>query len=511
MRSQRRRGAWLALGAAITMASSAPAQRNGPGGAVARPAVDSLVARVLAEWQVPGVAIGVVRDGRVVLAMGAGFRDRERRLPVTPTTMFGIGSNTKSFTGLLLAMLVAEGRLSWREPVRRYLPEFELADPVATRLATLPDLLSHVTGLPRHDGLWYGRSWSRQDILSRLRYLESSATFRQTWQYNNLMYLAAGLVAERVANATWDDLVEQRILVPLGMAGTRTRYRDQLATAERALTYELRDGVVEPVPLRDADDIGPAGSIGSTVVDMLRYVQLYLDRGTIAGVQVIPAAAVSAIQTPLAVVGADIGAPESDFPELGIRAYGLGLITTTYRGQRMVLHGGGIDGYTSQMAWMPDRRLGVVVLTNSTSPASEILTYSLFDRLLGLDPIDWNGRMRGATSAGTATAASPSATGSAPPRPLAEYAGRFEHPGYGEILIEERGGRLEMTWDRFRSELDHWNHDTFRSGAEAARWGIIPNLTRFAVTFRAAVYGRIDRVEIPFEPAVAPIRFLRMP
>ncbi|MFN0180082.1 MAG: serine hydrolase [Gemmatimonadales bacterium] len=500
---------WLAVGGLGTVAGPAVGQqRAGSSGLVPTREIDSLLARVIADWKVPGVAVGVVSDGRVVLATGSGYRDLERRLPVTPRTMFGIGSNTKSFTGLLAAMLVADGRLSWSEPVRRYLPEFELADPVATRLATLPDLLTHMTGLPRHDGLWYGRSWPRSEILGRLRHLEPSATFRAKWQYNNLMFLTAGMVAERVTGQTWDDLVERRILTPVGMAATKTRYRDQLTTSERALTYELRDGTIEPVPLRDADNIGPAGSIGSTVEDMLKYVQMYLDNGFVGGKPVIPTPALKAVLTPHVMMGVDIAAPESDFPELGIRVYGLGLAKTYYRGELMVLHGGGIDGYTSQMTWMPARKLGIVVLTNSTSPASEILTYSLYDRLLGLGPVDWNGRLLKSMTGPPGGPPVP-ATPGAPSHGLADYTGRFEHPGYGTIDVRERNGRLELTWDRFTTSLEHWRYDTFRSGAEAKRWGIIPNLASFAATFRTAVDGQVDQVEIPFEPAVAPIVFRR--
>lgn len=473
--------------------------------------VDSLLARVRADWRVPGVAVGVIRDGRVLLAAGAGFGDSARGLPATPRTLFGIGSNTKSFTALVLALLVEERRLAWDEPVRRYLPEFELADPVASRFATLPDLLTHMTGLPRHDGLWYGRSNGRRDILARLRHLEPSATFRGRWQYNNLMFLTAGLVAERVTGRSWDDLVRERILAPLGMNASLTAYRDQRAAPERAQPYEVRDGRPHPVPLRDVDNVGPAGSIASTVEDMLRYVGMYLDEGRVNGVQVIPAAALRAIQTPHVMMGVDIAASGPEWPELGPRMYALGLAQTHYRGRLMVLHGGGIDGYTSQMTWMPAERLGVVVLTNSTSPASEIVTYSLYDRLLGLPPVDWNGRLL------QAMAAPPPAADSAPrpaapagaARPLAQYAGVYEHPGYGTIEIVERGGRLELAWDRFRTSLEHLHYDTFRSGAEARSWGIIPNLASFTATFRAGLDGGIERVEIPFEPAVAPIVFGR--
>jgi CubicO group peptidase (beta-lactamase class C family) len=471
--------------------------------------VDSLARRVLADWRVPGIAIGIVKDGKVLLTTGVGFRDLERRLPATPTTLFGIGSNTKSFTALLLALLVDDRLLDWDEPVHRFLPDFELMDPVATRLATLPDLLSHMTGLPRHDGLWYGRSSSRREILGRLRYLESNTTFRARWQYNNLMFLTAGLAAERVTGKTWDELIRERILAPLGMTATFTGYRDQLAAPELAQPYELRSDTIEAVPLRDVDDVGPAGSIGSTVVDMLKYVSMFLEGGVVGGRQAISAAALRAIQTPRVMMGVDIAAPESEFPELGFRAYALGLAKTYYRGELMVLHGGGIDGYTSQMTWLPHRRMGIVVLTNSTSPASEILSYSLYDRLLGLPPVDWNGRLLTALRQAGATGSPSIAAPTQPTRPLTDYAGTYQHPGYGTIKIAVEDGELLLEWDRFRTSLTPRSYDVFQSGAAAKRWGI--NLATFTATFVGNVEGVIDRLDIPFEPAVAPIVFRRTP
>ena len=470
--------------------------------------VEALVESAMATWQVPGIAVGIVQGGETILAGGWGYRDIDRELPVTSRTTFGIGSNTKSFTALLAALLVADGRLDWEEPVHRYLPGFELNDPIAGRLATVPDLLSHMTGLPRHDGLWYGRSNSREDIFSRLRHLPPSTTFRATWQYNNLMYLTVGLVCERIGGKSWDALIAERILAPLDMASTVSLYRDQIRAPERALTYEMIVGELEAVPLRNVDNAGPAGSILSNVPDMLQYVAMMLADGKVDGEQVIPAAAVRAIRVPRVMMGVDIAAPDSPFPELGDRMYAMGLAKMAYRGKPLFFHGGGIDGYTSQMSWMPEIDAGVVVLTNSTSPASEIITYSLYDQLLGMPPIDWIGRM---TPPGGAAPAPEAAAPKPPPaHALEAYVGQYEHAGYGIIEISKSSDGLWLRWDQNETSLTHAGFERFSSGPEASRWGIIPNLRSFSATFVTGGDGSIKRMDIPFEPAVAPIRFDRV-
>lgn len=468
--------------------------------------------RILADLHVPGMAVGVVRNGRVALALGVGHRDLERRLPVMPGTQFAIGSNTKSFTALLLAMLVEEGHLAWDEPVRRYLPEFDLADPVAARLTTPRDLLDHMTGLPRHDGMWYGRSRTRAEIFERLRYLEPSTTFRARWQYNNLMYLAAGQLAERITARSWEALIRERILTPLNMTSTRVTYREQLQMPGRAEPYELREHGLERVALRNIDNVAPAGAIGSTLDDMLKYVLVFLSDGRVDGRQVVSSAALRAIQTPRVLMGTDTAIAETDWPELGPNMYALGLIKTHYRGRMLVTHSGGIDGYTSMMSWMPHENLGVVVLTNSTSEASTIASYWLYDRLLGLAPIDWMARIEADEAAvkarGRVVETHSRAIGTL--RPAADYAGSYEHPGYGTIVIApDEPGRLSFTFDQMRTSVKHVSYDVFEADPGTRTWGIIPNLVSFTVSFKTDASGDIAELEIPFEPAVRPIVFKR--
>jgi CubicO group peptidase (beta-lactamase class C family) len=208
---------------------------------------DAYVAGVMREWKVPGVAVGVIRDGKVVVAQVRLSR-RRQKLPVTSQTLMAIGSNSKSFTVTLLGMLSDEGRLDWDKPVRTFLPDFELHDDVASRLMTPTDLVTHRSGLPRHDSLWYGRPFSRKELYQRLRYLELSATFRQRYQYNNLMFMTAGYLVEQLTKDSWDNQIKQRIFTPLGVTRSNTSVRDLPASGDHSLAYESR-GTHERCPL----------------------------------------------------------------------------------------------------------------------------------------------------------------------------------------------------------------------------------------------------------------------
>lgn len=470
---------------------------------------DDFVATGMTEWRVPGLAVGVVRDGEVVLARGYGHRDLEARLPVTERTTMAIGSNSKSFTVTLLAMLVDEGDLEWDRPVREYLPDFRLYDDFATAEMTPRDLVSHQSGLPRHDNVWYGRPRTPTELLERLRYLEPSASFRSRYQYQNLMFMVAGHLAERIAGTDWHRLVDERIFTPLGMDRSNTSVGENPASGDFALPYVLRDGVLERVPFRDMDPVGPAGSINSNVVDMLAYVRTHLDGGVFAGRRIISAESSARMQEPqFAMPG------QSEFPELGQVSYGLGLRVGSYRGRKLVSHGGGVDGFVSSMSWLPRERIGVVVLSNRSgdmNPVPAIVAYNVYDRLLGLPEIDWNSRnlelraeRRARAEEGARDLEARRAKGTRPSLELAAYAARYRHPAYGTIEVRAGEDRLEIVYDGFRIGLEHYHYDVFRISTRPA---MVP--VTGLVTFSAGESGEVVAVAVPFEPNAADIVFER--
>ena len=487
--------ALVALGA-LVVPTSALAQ--GPRAFASFAGFDRWVQATMAEWKVPGLAVGAIKDGQVVLAKGYGFRDLDAREPVTARTVMAIGSNTKSFTVALMAMLVDEQRLAWDTPVRHYLPEFEMADEFATREMTPRDLVTHRSGLPRHDHVWYGRGLSRPELVRRLRYLEPSAAFRSKYQYQNLMFMMAGHLVERIADRSWDDLVRERIFTPLGMVRSNTTVRESPNTGDYAFPYGRRNGTTIRLPFRNVDAVGPAGAINSNVVDMLKYIGFGLDLGEVQGRRLLSMANAREMQLPQMAIPAI-----AEYLELGARAYGLGLSVSGYRGRKMVGHLGGIDGFTSAMAWLPNDRIGVIVLTNlsGNNPVPELVQRQVFDRLLGISSIDWVARQRRLDHLAEATAGELKAgrardrkTGTAPSHPLADYAGSYQHPGYGEVIVSVDGGDLVVALDSTRARLRHYHYDVW----EMDDAGLVP-LTGL-VEFLPGPGGAISQVAIPFEP-----------
>ncbi len=502
---------------ATTLAQSAPKSFNG---------LDAYVTNVMKEWHVPGLALGVIQDGRSVLLKGYGYRDVEHQLPVTARTLMAIGSNSKSFTVVLMGMLVDSAKLEWDKPVRTYLPDFQLYDAFATQEMRPRDLVTHNSGLPRHDAVWYGRSFTRPELYQRLRYLPPSASFRSRWQYQNLMFMTAGYLVERLTSRAWDDLVRERIFTPLGMSRSNTSVRDLPATDDYALAYLWRDcpasratdGDQGPtvecglskISYRNIDAVGPAGSINSSVEEMMHYIQFHIDSGAYGGRQLLSKPNEVAMQTPQMLVGSQEIWPD----ELGMATYGMALSVSTYRGRKLVQHGGGIDGFISQMSWMPTERTGVMVLTNMSgnNPVPNIVTRNLFDRLLGLDPIDWVARTKKQEEDAKARQekqrqerAAERKPGTSPSHPLSAYAGTYEHPAYGRLTVETNGDALVVSYEAFRVPLKHFHYDVFEIDDPG---NIVPLSGR--VTFLMNQKGEVDRMAVPFEPSVPDIVLTRV-
>jgi CubicO group peptidase (beta-lactamase class C family) len=471
---------------------------------------DQLVTSAMQEWKVPGLAIAVVRDTTVLLSRGYGHRDAGRQLPVTSHTRFAIGSVTKSFTATVLGMLVDEGRLDWDKPVREYLPDFRLYDRVATEQMTPRDLVTHRSGLPRHDGLWYASGLTRRQLYDRLRYLEPSKEFRSTWQYQNLMFMTAGYLAGQVAGTSWESLVRQRIFGPLGMVNSNFSVTDSQRSDDYALPYaEVRD-TVRVIPFRNIDEIGPAGSINSSVDEMIRYVRFHLNQGKWGDAQLLSVANAEQMQAPQMVMPA----ATVQYDELGAASYGMGFVVSTYRGEKLVQHGGGIDGFISLLSFLPKRRIGVIVLTNfsGVNPVTQIVTNNVFDRLLAMEPVDWNGRLREQVRKARAAQDSSRASryanrkpGTSPSHPLADYAGRYSHPAYGDVGVSQAGGRLALEANGRRMSLDHFHYDIFEVPPDEP----LNPMAGMKLTFLYNKDGDIDRLAGPVEPSVADVVFTR--
>lgn len=472
---------------------------------------DAFLTAAVAEWNVPGLGFAAVVDGEVVFAEGFGYRDLEGEQPMTADTLFAIGSTTKAFTTTVLGMLVDEGRLDWDEPVASYLPGFELVDRHASERLTPRDLVTHRSGLPRHDLLWYNNNeLSRAEVVERLAYLEPSADLRAKYQYNNLMYLTAGHLIEELTEESWEDAVRTRLLGPLRMERTNFSVDASQEDADHALPYRENDeGELERIPFRRIDLVGPAGSLNSSVREMSRWLRFNLDGGKVGGESLVEATTLAEIHSPQMTTGIP---PER--PEISQFTYGLGWGIDSYRGHRRVQHTGGIDGFRTSVMFFPDDRIGLVAFTNRGSPVPGIVNQHAADLLLGLEPIDWQGEgLRERAAAMQAEAEGKEkrqalrVAGTSPSHPLDDYSGIYHHPGYGDLDISLAGGELSMTYNDITAPLEHWHYDVW-NGAETEGDTTFEGMK---LLFRTDLDGQIAAVEAPFEPRVDPIVFAKKP
>lgn len=410
------------------------------GAALDTDAIDRLVERSMARWEVPAVAVAAVDQGRVVLFRVHGLGDVERGLAVTPWTLFAVGSIAKSLTVVALAQIADNGGLDWDAPASRYLPELRLRRLGNTRPVSVRDLVTHRSGMHRHDALWYLHAYTRAGLVRRLRHLDPFAPPGEVFQYSNLMVAAAGQLAARVSRRPWETIIGESILVPARMSDTRLSLARFLAVRDRAAGYFPGDKGRIRIPPRDTTAIAPAAAVYSNLHDMTRWLRILLAGGTIDGRRVVSASSIAEILTPRITVPDD-----GRFAELGPNAYGMGLYLTSYRGRRLARHPGVIDGYAALMSFMPEQDLGIVVLTNRSGSnlVPAILSYAIYDRLLGLEPIPWIDRFPSAerVRARRKFLDRDQASAGRTPMSLAlqSYTGIYRHPAYGSIKITTDG------------------------------------------------------------------------
>jgi CubicO group peptidase (beta-lactamase class C family) len=465
----------------------------------------------LRKWKVPGVALAVVQNGQVIYSHGFGLRHVKGNLPVTTKTIFPIGSISKSFTALSMAMLNDEGRLEWDGPVRQYLPEFQMYDPVASARMTPRDLISHRVGMAGHDLVWYSSDFSREDLVRRLRFLQSDQDFRSGYHYNNLLVMTAGYLVGRVSGTTWEDFVRQRILKPLQMTSTSFSVDEMDKSPDFAHPYrkDQGTGVVSEIPFHPLSSIGPAGSINSNLEDMARYAIFQLGSGKVGDRRLVSEANLKLNHTPQ-IPMSDPSRPE----EIGPRSYAMGWVISSYRGHPLWWHNGGIDGFYALLTLLPDQNFAVVILTNllGDDPVPEIVSYRLYDQLLGLPPIDWSKRFedietkqKAAEEEGRKKELSARKPDTRPSHELKDYAGRYENPGYGVLAVDFDGTSLKARLNRLSFPLQHYGYDIFESP---------PNSTGAVdlgkLRFLTDMDGKINAIAAPFEPNAPEIVFTRL-
>ncbi|HUP47006.1 MAG TPA: serine hydrolase, partial [Thermoanaerobaculia bacterium] len=369
-------------------------------------------------------------------------------------------------------MLEEQDELDWDDSVREHLPWFRLADPCAASLVTLRDIVSHRTGLKRHDGLWDFGLWPREEIIRRIGEVELTRPFRSGYQYHNIMFMTAGEVVAAASGIPWDEFVTTRIFQPLGMKNTVIAETDWLRS-ERAAShrYDPATGKITRTPTVDYDSLGPAGAIKSTARDLARWVRFQLNRGEIDGKRLLGEVALKETWKPHTPLGID----PDEHPETNMNSYALGWRVQDYRGELLVSHGGALNDYRAQVALLPELRGGVVVVTNVNRGYAIIgLRNSLLDLLIGKETRDWNGyflahdrKLDEAEAKRRREREAKRHRDTKPSRELAAYAGIYSHPAYGDVTIRLEGGQLVIDWQRVRTPLTHDHFDTFSGVADA--------------------------------------------
>jgi CubicO group peptidase (beta-lactamase class C family) len=423
------------------------------------------------QWHLPGLAIAVVDRDHVLLLKGFGVKAAGAADPITPDTLFQIGSTTKAFTTTLLAMLVDEQKLQWDDPVRKHLEYFHLSDPCADSMVTVRDIVSHHTGLAEYDELWDDAPWTREEVIRRVATLPLAHPFRTRYHYNNIMLMTAGEVAASAAGKSWETLVRERIFGPLAMSSTRLSDAEWNATTDRATGHKFRDdGSLIAQQLVGNELLGPAGTIKSTARDLSHWLQFQLGDGVYAGKRLVSAQSLTETKTPQTIIRLEGGARASN-PESNLMAYGMAWNIQDYRGELLVSHGGALNGFRSRMELLPNRGIGVVLLTNAgRGQALMALRNSIADLLIsGRVTRDWNAyyqdldaraKARSDAAAREAAAHPPAVTH--PSHELAAYTGEYRGSAHGTMRVELENGALVLSWNRMRAPLLQQQYDVFR-------------------------------------------------
>src|SRR5205809_2706641 len=466
---------------------------------------DTYMEQLLKDWNTPRIGVGIIVNDKLVFAKGYGYRDYEKKLPFTPSTLCQIASNSKLFTAVSAGMLVEVGKLTWDKPVRESVPTIQFYNDQLNNNVTLRDMRSHRTGVTRHDLIWFKSPFTRKELFEKLKYLEPQEPMRETFLYNNLMYSAAGQIIELKSGKRWEEFVREKIFAPLEMGTTTFTISDMTRHADHGVPYrEKRDSFeLYKIPYyEDTEGVAPAGAIISDIDELSHWLIALMNEGKYNGKQVLPASVLKATLQPA------IGLPNTlgealGFWELLNPAYGMGRQTAAYRGHLLTYHGGDLPGFHSQVSFMPNDKIGVIVLVISdhSAPLYNIVSYNVYERLLGMDQTPWSQRQLqqrlAGKKAGTearAKAGGDRVANTKPSHALADYASDYENPAYGILKIGLKGDALQFGFHEFQFPMSHFHYDRFDT-PDDEQYG------KFSVNFRTNPQGDIDDAVISLDQA----------
>lgn len=475
--------------------------------------LDGYLPGLLDQWQTPGLAVVVLKDNKIILSKGYGYRNINNQLEMTSHTIQPIASCTKAFTSTAIAMLADRSCIKWDTPVQKFVPRFQLKDPFVSNRVTVVDILSHRTGLPRHDFVWLDSGFTYDQVLDRLPHLPLSRDLRTAYQYCNLMYMAASVIIEELSGMSYSQFVTQHIFEPVGMSDSNCSLTDMRNTPDFATPYKERDcNLVECV--LEKNDVAGAGCINASIDDMGKWLQLHLNEGEINNTRIVSSDNVKRTHQPVVMIstGSDLDVWVPGQKWIRFQAYALGWINEMYRGHRAVSHEGGIDGSSSRMSFLPDEGIAVGVIVNkSDSFFPMLVTYYVLDRLLGLEVVDWNGLLKPLDDESKKISRESGAKfeelrilNTVPSHPLQDYTGTYYNPGYGQIEIHEKEKYLQAILGGDTCPLTHYHFDTFQFEYRRFDW-------KELLTFQVDAAGEIVGFTIKLEALVPPLLFERLP
>jgi CubicO group peptidase (beta-lactamase class C family) len=426
------------------------------------------------EWNVPGMSLVVVQDGKVLLAKGYGVRELGKNEAVGPDTLFGAMSTTKAMTAVTMAMLVDEGKVAWDDKVIKHLPDFRVADPYITAELRIRDLFTHNGGMGNTDFLW---AWTPElpvaEVVKRMQLARPTYPFRGGYNYQNVMYMIAGQVIAKVSGMSWERFVTDRLFSPLGMNNTFANIELSKNYANRSTAHYVIENKVTPIPEMVADSIAPAGAVWSTADDIGKWVAFMLGDGTANGRILLRPATFQTLTRPQIIVP-----PGQFYPTVALTkphwtSYALGWFQHDYRGEMVNFHTGSLAGRTAIIGLIPDKKMGIYVFGNvDHAEVRHALMYKAFDMFAFGDNNgrDWSKEMKtlydGIDEQGRRAAAAALARrlpNTKPSQPLTNYVGKYSDPFYGDIDVTLVEGKLRLAISKQRAAaLEHWHNETFQ-------------------------------------------------
>lgn len=461
------------------------------------PLVDKYFDSLLKEWNIPGLAIGIVYKDQLIYSKGFGYRDLEKKLPVEPTTLFPIASNTKLFTATAACMLAEEHKLSLDKPVKNYLPSLNFYTEELNAKVTLRDMLSHRTGLPRYDGLWVSAPYTRKELIEKISYMKPQLGFREGYIYNNVMFAASGATMEAVTGMSWEDIIRQKLFRPLQMNASCFNSSEMKSNGNYSLSYFEDDSTKKVLPKQfeaQSEALGPAGTIKSNIEEMSHWMIAQLNGGRYNGANVIPVAAINQTMVPNT-----IAEKESRWPELSNSLYCMGRTIQTYKGYKITSHTGSIDGFYSNLTFIPQEHIGIFIVFNAVKAGSlrSVISLPVIDRLLSLPATPWSQRYyqgyifdRFQEKKERDSLQALRVPGTHPSHAINAYTGIYTHPVYGDIKIELENNQLIFTFRTQRSVLYHFHYDQFVTNESKT------DKADFRLSFLTNTKGDIQRISM---------------